>query len=118
MATADITARNSRASAFAADYATASLILKDGTTTLATHTLAGFGAPSSGSITSNAIADVTIDADGTCDSAEITDTAGTYTLTVGIADSGANVIVDTLTFKQGGNSSVNSFVVNFPASNS
>ena len=56
MATANTAARNARAT----DFAAATLTIKDGSTTLATHTLAGFGAASSGVITASAIADATI----------------------------------------------------------
>lgn len=118
MATGDTTARNSRADAFATDFATASLIIKDGATTLATHTLAGFGAAVIGVITANAIADVTAVASGTADSVELTDTAGTYTLTVGLVGSGADVEIDDLNFVSGGNSQINSMSINFPATNS
>ena len=67
MATGDTTARNSRASDFAADYATATLTLLSGATSLAVHTLTGFGAPATGVITANAIADDTILDTLTCD---------------------------------------------------
>lgn len=113
MATGDNTARNSRASDFASDYGTATLTIKAGATTLATHTLAGFGAPSNGVITANAIADATIAATGTADSAELTDTSGTYALTLGT--SGADVIVSTTNYITGETSSVTSFSVTFPA---
>jgi hypothetical protein len=115
MSTGDTTARNSRASDFSADYTTASLLIKVGATTVATHTLAGFGAPATGVITADPIADETYSAGGTISSAELTDAAGTYTLTVGIAASGADVIFDTLTSVLGGTSKVNSLAVTFPA---
>lgn len=113
MATGDTTARNSRASDFAADYGTATLTILDGATTLATHTLAGFGAPATGVITANAIANATIAANGTANSATISDTAGTYTLTVGT--SGADLNLSTLTYVSGETSSINSLTVTFPA---
>jgi len=113
MATADTTARNSRASDFASDYGTATLTILAGATTLATHTLAGFGAPSTGVITANAIADATIAATGTADSATLSDASGTYTLTLGT--SGTDVIVSTTNYISGETSSVNSLVVTFPA---
>jgi hypothetical protein len=113
MATADTTARNSRASDFASDYGTATLTILDGGTTLATHTLAGFGAPSNGVITANAIADATIAATGTADGATLSDASGTYTLTLGT--SGADVTVSTTNYISGETSSVNSLVVTFPA---
>lgn len=115
MATADTAARNSRASDFASDYATATLTILDGATTLATHALAGFGAPSTGVITANLIAAATIAADGTADSATLSDTAGAYTLTVGLTGSGADVEIDDLDFVSGGTSNVTSLTVAFPA---
>jgi len=113
MATGDTTARNSRASDFAADYGTATLTILAGATTLATHTLAGFGAPSNGVITANAIADATIAASGTADSATLSDTAGTYTLTLGT--SGTDVVVSTTNYISGETSTINSMTVTFPA---
>jgi hypothetical protein len=113
MSTGDTTARNSRASDFSADFATASLAIKVGATTVTTHTLAGFGAPATGVITAAAIADQTYSSGGTISSAELTDTAGTYTLTVGT--SGADVNFDTLTAVNGGTSKINSMTVTFPA---
>ena len=115
MATGDTTARNSRASDFAADYATAALTIKAGTTVLAVHTLAGFGAPAAGAIAASAIADATIAASDTADTATLVDTAGTYTLTVGTVGSGADVELSTLTYINGETSSINSLSVTFPA---
>jgi hypothetical protein len=115
MSTGDTTARNSRASDFSADFTTASLAIKVGATTVATHTLAGFGAPATGVITGASITDQTYSAGGTISSAELTDTAGTYTLTVGTAGSGADVIFDTLTAVNGGTSKINTLTVTFPA---
>lgn len=113
MATGDTASRNSRANDFATDYATATLTILAGATTLATHTLAGFGAASNGAITGNAIADATILADGTADSATISSGSGVYTLTVGT--SGTDVIINSLTFVTDETSSVSGLAVNFPA---
>lgn len=115
MATADTTARNSRASDFSSDYTTATLTILDGVTTLASHTLAGFGAPSTGVITANAIATAVIAATGTADGATLSDTAGTYTLTVGLTGSGADVILSTTTYVSGETSTISSLAVDFPA---
>ena len=115
MSTADTTARNSRATAFSTDYSAATLVIKAGATTLATHTLAGFGAPATGVITAGVIADATIADNGTADSATLSDTAGEYTLTVGATGSGADVIISTLNFVSGETSSVTSLTVDFPA---
>lgn len=113
MATADTTARNSRASDFASDYATATLTIKAGATTLVTHTLTGFGAPSNGVITANAITTETITASGTADTAELSATAGTYTLTVGT--SGTDLVVSDTNYVAGGDSNVTSLTFTFPA---
>ena len=113
MATGDTTARNSRASDWANDFTSATLQIRQGSTVLASHTLAGFGAPSTGVITANGISDATISDDGTADNAIITSAAGTYTLTVGL--SGADLILNTLTYVTGQTSSVTSLSVTFPA---
>lgn len=116
MATANAAATLERANDFATDYATATLTIKAGATTLATHTLAGFVASNSGAdgvATANAIADATIAASGTADSAELTAGGKTYTLTLGT--SGTDVVVSTTNYISGETSSVSSFVVNFPA---
>jgi hypothetical protein len=115
MATGNTTARNSRANDFSADFATATLTIKAGGTTLAVHTLTGFGAPSTGVITASAISDETIAASGTADSATLSDTSGEYALTVGVTSSGADVEISTLTFISGETSSVTSLTVTFPA---
>ena len=116
MATANSAATLERANDFAADYNTATLVIKAGATTLATHTLAGFVTSNSGAnglATANVIADVTIAATGTADSAELTASGKTYTLTLGT--SGAEIIVSTTNYISGETSSVNSFAVTFPA---
>ena len=115
MATGDTTARNSRASDWAADYATATLQILSGATVLADHTLAGFGAPATGVVTANAIASETIAATGTANTATLSDTAGTYILTVGTAGSGADVEIDDLNYVAGGTSNITSLTVTFPA---
>ena len=115
MSTGDTTAVNSRAAAFSSDFSTSALVIKAGATTLVTHTLAGFGAPSVGVITASAIADATNAATGTADGATMTDTAGEYTLTVGTTGSGADVEVSTLSFITGETSSISALTVTFPA---
>lgn len=89
------------------------LAVKAGATTLATHTLSGFGSASNGVITASAIADATIAATGTADSAELTAGSLTYTLTVGT--SGADVTVGSTAYVAGGTSQVSAFSVTFPA---
>ena len=94
---------------FATDFAAATLTIKEGATTLATHTLAGFGAAASGTAAANAIADATIAASGTADSAVLTAGALEYQLTVGT--SGADVNLSTLTFVSGETSSITALTV-------
>lgn len=117
MATANTAARDEAANDFATDYATATLTLKAGASNVAVHTLAGFGAAASGVITANAVADVTNAATGTIDSAELTQAGRTYTLTVGVAGSGADVIIGTvatdLDYVSGGTSTISSLAVTF-----
>tara|TARA_R110002012_G_scaffold109776_6_gene253872 strand:- start:293 stop:640 length:348 start_codon:yes stop_codon:yes gene_type:complete len=115
MATGNTQARNSRAEDFASDYTSATLTILDGSTTLATHTLAGFGAASNGVITASSIPDATILADGTPDSVTLSSAAGEYTLTIGLSGSGADVIASTLNYINNETSSVNSLTVDFPA---
>lgn len=111
MATANTAAKNEAASDFSADYAAATLTIKAGATVLATHTLAGFGAPATGMITANAIADAVNAATGAATVAELTASGKTYTLTVGT--SGAEVIINDLDYIAGGDSIVNSLTVQF-----
>lgn len=113
MATSDVTAKNSRATDWADDFSLASVEIMDGATVLATHTLAGFGAATSGQVSANAIPDATVSNSGTADSVVISSVAGTYTLTVGLSGSGADVIIDDLNFVQGGISKLNSLIVSF-----
>lgn len=113
MATANAAATLERANDWSTDFTTASMIIKDGAVTLATHTLAGFVTSNSGSdgvSTANAIADATIAADGTADTAEITAGTKTYTLVVGV-----DITLSTTTYITGETSSINSLVVTFPA---
>ena len=114
MATADTTARNSRASDFATDYAAATLTFLDGVTSLAVHSVAGFTGATN-PLTANAIADATIAESGECDGATWSDTSGTYTLTVGTVGSGADIEISSLTFTQSETSSINSAAIEFPA---
>ena len=115
MATADTAARNSRASDFSAHYATATLQFRVGAAVLATHNLAGFGAPSTGVITANAISDATIAVTGIADNALWTDTAGSYALTVGVTGSGADIEINSLSFFIGETSSISVATIDFPA---
>lgn len=113
MSTGDTAARNERGDNFATDYAPATLNILDGATTLASHTLAGFGASVGGVITAGAIANVNAAATGTADGATLTNGTGTYTLTVGL--SGADVNLTTLDYVSGEPSAISALTVTFPA---
>ena len=115
MATGDTAARNERANNFATDYATATLVMKEGATTLTTYTLAGYVAAVGGVITTNAVADSTPVATGTADNAVLTNGTGSYTLTVGVTGSGADVESPSLVFTSGVPASFSTSTVTFPA---
>lgn len=113
MATPNTAELNARATDWATRYADATLQIRAGATVLATHTLAGFGAASGGSVTASAISDATIAADGTADNAKIIDGSTEYDLTLGT--SGADVVVSTTNYISGQTSSINSMTVSFTA---
>lgn len=114
MATLNTTARNTAIDALSATYDTATLVILAGATTLSTHTLAGFGAAATGTVTANAIADATVANSGTADSATLTEGTNVITLTVGT--SAADVIMSTLSLVAGGTSTINSMTLTMPAS--
>ena len=111
MATPNTAELNALANDFATRYADATLQIREGATVLATHTLAGFGAASNGTVTANAIADDTIDATGTADNAKLIDGSTEYDLTLGT--SGTDVVVSTTNYITGETSSVNSLAITF-----
>lgn len=111
MATPNTAELNALANDLATRYADATLEIRAGSTVLATHTLAGFGAASNGTVTANAITDATIAANGTADNAKLIDGATEYDLTLGT--SGADVIVSTTNYISGETSSVNSLAITF-----
>ena len=111
MATPNIAELNALANDLATRYADATLQIREGATVLATHTLAGFGAASNGTVTANAIADDTIDATGTADNAKLIDGSTEYDLTLGT--SGTDVVVSTTNYITGEKSSVNSLAITF-----
>lgn len=113
MATANTSERNQRASDWSARFGTATLVISAGATPLATHTLTGFGAPSTGVITANAIADATIANTGTANTATLTSGSNVYTLTVGT--SGTDVVVSNTSYVSGETSSITAMTVTFPA---
>lgn len=111
MATPNTAELNALATDLAARYADATLQIRAGSTVLATHTLAGFGAASNGTVTANAIAGDTIDVTGTADNANLIDGSTEYALTLGT--SGTDVIVSTTNYISGETSSVNSLSITF-----
>lgn len=113
MATPNITARNNRATEFKTAYATGTLTIKAGATTLATHNLAGFGVATAGAVTANAIADTTNLASGTADSAVLSAGTENYTLTVGLSGSGAEVILTKLGYVLGGTSQISGLTISY-----
>ena len=117
--------QNSQVANMATDHATSSLTLHDGTVpatandaasaAVATHTLAGFGSPVSGTVTANAIADTTFNADTTLTYARLSNGTQTNQLSVGLSGSGADVIVSSTTAQNGGTSQVVSLTLTQPA---
>lgn len=118
--------QNSQASKLAADHATSSLVIYAGSvpatandaagTALATHTIAGFGAASSGTVTANAIANATIASPGgTASYARISNGTETLQLTLGVSGSGAEVIVSSTAYVASGTSQVVSLTLSQPA---
>jgi hypothetical protein len=107
-------ARNSMATAAGTLCGSGTLQILAGATVLASHTMAGFGAPSTGVITANAIASETIAATGTADGAKIINGSQEVTLSLGL--SGAEVIVSSTSYVSGGTSSVTSVTITYPAS--
>ena len=114
MPTLNATARNTAADALAATYATATLVIYAGATVLVTHTLTGFGAAVAGVTTANAIADATIAATGTADSAKLIAGGNELTLSVGL--SGAEVNMSSLSLTLNGTSSITALTLTMPAS--
>lgn len=120
MAQANAPATLERADDWITDFETGTITVLAGANVLASHTLAGFVSSNNaldGVATANAIADVAISGAGTqtATSATVSDGAKTYTLTVGLAGSGADLILSTLTYINGETSSINSLVVTFKA---
>jgi hypothetical protein len=84
-----------------------------GNTALAVHTMAGFAAASAGSMLANAIADATIGGTGTQTPTFARIESGSYIeqLTLGLAGSGAQVIVSSTSYVAGGTSQIVSVTV-------
>lgn len=114
MPSLNVAARNTAASALAGTYASGTLVIYAGATVLVTHTIAGFGAASAGVVTASAIADATVAASGTADSAKMIAGANEVTLTVGTT--GAEVNMSSLSLVENGTSTINSLTLTMPAS--
>lgn len=113
MSTANLAERVARVNDFATDFATATLTILDGATTLVAFTLAGFVDNADGTVTANAVASETNVGAGTANTATLTAGTQTYTLTVGT--SGTDVIINDLAYLVGVTSNFTSLVVTQPA---
>lgn len=117
----NIAARNAQLAAFSSRFADGTLTIYSGTVpadadasigaavSLVAHTLAGFGTPSSGSMTASAISNVTIATSGTASFARLTDGTEVKQLTLGT--SGTEVIVSSTTYTSGQDSIITSLTV-------
>tara|TARA_R110000772_G_scaffold9722_1_gene31775 strand:- start:6397 stop:6762 length:366 start_codon:yes stop_codon:yes gene_type:complete len=106
---------------FATNYASGSIVVTDGGATLATFTATSFASSNTGAngtstaSMANAGAE-TITGAGTADGATMTVGTRVITLTIGLAGSGADLIISNLTFVVGETSTVNSLIITHPAS--
>lgn len=82
---------------------------------LAEHDLVGFGAPASGVITADAIADATIAGSGTSTATFARLFAGGDVIQLSVGLSGANVTVGSLSYTAGGLSSITALTITQPA---
>ena len=118
---------NSQADNLGTDFATAAVIIYDGSvpadantaitsqTALATHTLTSFGASAAGVITAATVPDtVTIDNPGTATFARLVLTTKTMQVTVGVGT--GELQLSSLTYVAGEDSTLNSLTITQPAS--
>jgi hypothetical protein len=117
---------NSQADNIGTDFTTATLIIYDGTppananaalagnTALVTHTLTGWGASAAGVITANTIATETIAATGTASFARLVLTTKTMQVTVGIG--AQELVVSSVSYVSGEDSTINSLTITQPES--
>ena len=108
---------------FGTDYATSTIDVLAGTNVLATHSTTSWAATNTGNngtatavIANSGAATITGAGIQTATSATITDGTEIITLTVGLSGSGANLILNTLTYINGETSTISSLVVTVPAS--
>lgn len=107
----DVPSQNSQISNLASDHATSSLRLHTGTApttqggtlgpVAVTHAIEGFDEPSNGEVLANPIDPATYTGNGTVSHASITNGTQTLLLSTGLAGSGAEVIVGSLTASVG-----------------
>lgn len=102
-----------QANDFAADYGTASIVIRDGITTLATHPISSFTTTNIGATaTATAVfpsgGEVTIAASGTADTVLLVGAGGKQ------IDVTADITLSTTTFVTGETSTINSLVFTFP----
>ena len=121
MANANAAATLKRAQDFSTDFATSTLVIRAGSTAVATHTVPSWTSTNSGNDALATAADIdeeTITGTGSQTATSATLTKGTkvYTLTLGVSGSGADLIVSTTNFIAGEKSNVNSLIVTVRAS--
>ena len=112
MPTLNIDARDHMAAAAGSLCGSGSLILRNGATVLATHTMAGFTDTGDGVQTANAIANATPVASGLVNTAVIVNGTKQVTLTVG---AGMELVMDDYNLVAGGVSKVLSVTITYPA---
>jgi len=118
MATGNAASTLDRATDFGTSFASSTLTILAGATSLAVHTVPSFTPTNNGAdgvATASAIADDTILASATADSPTLTEGTKTYTLTVGLVGSGADLELSTLTYVTGETSTISTLVVTFPS---
>ena len=108
---------------FGTDYATSTIEVLAGTNVLATHSTTSWAATNTGNngtatavIANSGAATITGAGTQTATSATITDGTEVITLTVGLSGSGADLILNTLTYINGETSTISSLVLTVPAS--
>lgn len=123
MPTLNTAARNTMAG-YCGNLCSGTLRLLSGATTVADHAVGPYTAGASGVVVDSTVADATIAATGTVNSAKIINGSNEVTLTVGIEGSGAEVIVarrgaspaaSDLDYVLGGTSSISSVTLTYPA---
>ena len=108
---------------FGTDYATSTIEVLAGTNVLATHSTTSWAATNTGSngtatavLANSGAATITGAGIQTATSATITDGTEVITLTVGLSGSGADLILNTLTYINGETSTISSLDLTVPAS--